>query len=48
MNAIQAFDYLLGGGKLYRYNIIHKNKAVVRYRSNFDKIINHKLYLKSK
>ena len=46
-NAVQNFDYKLGGGNFYPYTIINsKGKRVTRYGSRFLNSIKHKLYLK--
>ena len=48
-NAVQNFDYKLGGGDFYPYTFTNsKGKRVKRYGSRFLNPIKHKLYLKKK
>lgn len=49
MDAVQNFDYALGGGKFYRYSFTNsRGKIKTRYGSKFKNNIKHKLYLKSR
>ena len=48
LNAIQEFDYALGGGKLYNYSFTKNGKTKTRQGSKFANEIRYKLNLKTR
>ena len=48
IDAVQNFDYALGGGKLYSYSVNIKGKTKTRLGSQFVNNIKHSLYLKTR
>ena len=49
MDAVQDFDYALGGGDFYKYSFVNsRGKVQTRFGSKFENSILHKLYLRSR
>ncbi len=48
INAVQEFDYALGGGRLYNYSFTRNGKVMNRQGSKFTNKIKHKLNLKTR